>query len=138
MKYRVICGGILKANGELAPFNTELDEIELDDPTMRVKEGYVEVVKGSDKPAPAAKSASAPAPAAPVDNSAAIKAAVDDALVQAAIDKQAEIDAAVKQALADKQAEIDAANQDIQNTDGADLLNKAKGNKGAADTGAAQ
>lgn len=138
MKYRVICGGILKANGELAPFDTILDEIELDDPTMRVKEGYVEVVKGSDKPAPTAAKAAPASVAAPVDNTAAIKDAVDQALAEANEKKQAEIDAAVKQALADKQAEIDAADQDNQNTDGADLLSKAKGTKGAADTGATQ
>jgi hypothetical protein len=41
MKYKVICGGILKVNGQLAEFGTILDEIELDDAGMRVKEGYV-------------------------------------------------------------------------------------------------
>lgn len=57
-QYRVIVGGILKKNGELAPFNTILDEVELDDAYSRVKEGYVEEVKaksenvsaGSEKP----------------------------------------------------------------------------------------
>lgn len=131
MQYRVICGGILKVNGELATYNTVLEEIELDDPTMRVKEGYVEMVKGSDKPAPAAKAAIAPLPP---DNSAAINAAVEDALKVANEAKQAEIDAAVKKALDDKQAEIDAADSENQpaaessaaDNDAANLLDKAK------------
>lgn len=104
MQYKVICGGILKANGELAPYDTILEEIELDDASMRVKEGYVVEVKGG-KAQPAAKASGIPG-----DNTAAINAAVEAALVQSAIDKQAEIDAAVKKALDDKQAEIDAGN----------------------------
>lgn len=137
MQYRVICGGILKVNGELATYNTVLEEIELDDPTMRVKEGYVEMVKGSDKPA--AKAAVA-TPPPPPDNTAAINTAVEQALKEANDAKQAEIDAAVAEALKTKQAEIDAqkviddeaAQKAIDdaaalNEGGDDLLKKAKG-----------
>lgn len=134
MQYRVICGGILKVNGELATYNTVLEEIELDDPTMRVKEGYVEMVKGSDKTA-AAKVASAQLPPPPADNSAAINAAVEDALKAANDAKQAEIDAAVQKALADKQAEIDAQKA-IDDAAAQKALDDAAANAGGGDDAA--
>lgn len=131
MKYNVICGGILKRNGELALFGTELDEGELDDPEMRVKEGYVKSIPGSDKPAPAAKVDDTLPPPTEPDTSAQ-QALIDAAVKKALEDKQAQDDA--DKLAADQKAIDDAAaaqkaiddQKALDDANNTDLLNKAK------------
>lgn len=121
MTYKVICGGIIRANGQLALYGTILDEGELDDPTSRVKEGYVEAIK--EKIDLVAKAKEDAEQAQRAKDQAEFEQGQADSALAAAI--QAEKDAADQKA-ANEKAEIEAQAQADQKDTAGDLLAKTK------------